>query len=97
VQVRVLPVRDDHDEHASAIAKRLAADGLRVDHDDASEPLGARIRKAKLEKIPYVLVCGDDDVLAGTVGVNPRGGQVERGVPVGEFLERVRAEIAERS
>ena len=42
---------------------------------EADEPLGARIRKAKLEKLPYVLVVGDDDVEAGTVGVNARGGE----------------------
>ena len=47
---------------------------------DAAEKLGNRIRKAKGEKLPYVLVVGDDDVEAGTVGVNPRGGEVERGV-----------------
>ena len=57
---------------------------------EADEPLGARIRKAKLEKMPYVLVVGDDDVGAGTVGVNPRGGEVERGVPVDDFVDAAR-------
>ena len=54
----------------------------------ADDQLGKRIRTAKLEKIPYVLVVGDDDVAAGTVGVNPRGGEVERGVPLDEFVEQ---------
>ena len=62
---------------------------------EADEPLGARIRKAKLEKLPYVLVVGDDDVEAGTVGVNARGGdQPERDVPVDAFVERLAAEVA---
>jgi threonyl-tRNA synthetase len=61
----------------------------------ADEPLGSRIRRAKLEKLPYVLVVGDDDVAAGTVGVNPRGGDVERGVPVDEFAQRLAADVAE--
>ena len=43
-----------------------------------------------------MLVVGDDDVANGTVGVNPRGGEVERGVPVDEFVARVLAEVAER-
>jgi threonyl-tRNA synthetase len=60
---------------------------------DANDQLGKRIRSAKLEKLPYVLVVGDDDVSAGTVGVNPRGGDVERGVQVDEFISRLRAEI----
>jgi threonyl-tRNA synthetase len=93
VQVRVLAVRDDHHDYASAVAAELRAAGLRVDVVDASEKLGNRIRKAKGEKIPYVLVVGDDDVAAGTVGVNPRGGEVERGVPTGEFLARLAAEL----
>jgi threonyl-tRNA synthetase len=69
--------------------------GLRVDTDEATEKLGSRIRKAKLEKLPYVLVVGDDDVPAGTVGVNARGGEgPERGVAVDAFVERVTVEIA---
>ena len=63
----------------------------------ADEPLGSRIRKAKLEKLPYVLVVGDDDVEAGTVGVNPRGGEVERGVQVADFVERLRNEVETRA
>jgi threonyl-tRNA synthetase len=63
----------------------------------ADEPLPARIRKAKLEKLPYVLVVGDDDVDAGTIGVNPRGGQVVRGVPVGTFVDQLRDEVENRT
>ena len=68
--------------------------GFRVDIVDANDQLGKRIRTAKLEKLPYVLVVGDDDVAAGTLGVNPRGGEVERGVPLDEFIGRLHAEIA---
>ena len=73
---------------------RLRAEGLRVDLVEATDQLGKRIRTAKMEKIPYVLVVGDDDVAAGTLGVNPRGGEVERGVPVDAFVQRLRDEIA---
>ena len=54
---------------------------------------GTRIRRAKLEKLPYVLVVGDDDVEHCTVGVNPRGGEVERDVPVDDFVERLAADV----
>jgi len=56
--------------------------------------LGKRIRSAKLERLPYVLVVGDDDVANGTVGVNPRGGDVVRGVAVDDFLADLRRETA---
>ncbi|MEY2570688.1 MAG: threonyl-tRNA synthetase, partial [Acidimicrobiaceae bacterium] len=54
VQVRVLGVRDDHQAYVDGVAARLRADGFRADVDDASDKLGARIRKAKMEKVPYV-------------------------------------------
>jgi threonyl-tRNA synthetase len=95
-QVRVLPVRDDHDAYAVRVADRLRADGFRADATDASEPLGSRIRRGKLEKLPYVLVVGDDDVEHGTVGVNDRAGNVERGVAVDAFVDRLRAEVEAR-
>jgi threonyl-tRNA synthetase len=93
VQVRLLPVASGHEAYAAEVAGQLRAEGLRVDVVDAGDQLGKRIRNAKLEKLPYVLVVGDDDLTNGTVGVNRRGGEVERGVGVGEFLGRLRAEV----
>ena len=97
VQARVLGVRNDHDHAAAAVAERLRAGGFRADWTPGDEPLGARIRRAKLEKLPYILVVGDDDVAAGTVGVNARGAdRPERGVPVDAFLARLRADVDAR-
>ncbi|HTW08405.1 MAG TPA: threonine--tRNA ligase, partial [Acidimicrobiales bacterium] len=94
VQVQVLPVRDDHEPYASSVLATLRAAGFRAAAVPADEPLGARVRRAKLEKIPYVLVVGDDDVAAGTVGVNTRGSErPERGVPVAALVERLRADV----
>jgi threonyl-tRNA synthetase len=93
-QVRVLGVRDDHDEYAYDVAAQLRLCGVRVDVEAASEPLGARIRKAKLEKIPYVVVVGDEDVAKGTLGINARGSNdPERGVDVTSFRDRLVEEI----
>jgi len=95
LQARVLPVRDDHEPTALAVVAQLKAAGLRVDLDSASEPLGARIRRGKLEKLPYLLVVGDDDVAAGTVGVNARGSAApERGVAVDALVTRLVDEVA---
>ncbi len=93
VQARVLPVATAHEGYAEKVAARLRDIGSRVDVVGAGDPLGKRIRAAKLEKLPYVLVVGDDDVAAGTVGVNPRGGEVERGVELETFVARLADEI----
>ncbi len=93
-QIQVLPVRKDHEDYAQEVVSRLAVVGARVEVVDATEPLGSRIRKAKLDKIPYILVVGDDDVSAKTVGVNRRGSETpNRGVPVEAFVESIKEEI----
>jgi len=95
VQVAVLPVRDDHGGYAAQVAATCAAAGLRAEVDPAVEPLGGRIRRRRLEKVPYVLVVGDDDVAAGTVGVNRRGAKDPvKGVALAELVGAVVAEVA---
>jgi threonyl-tRNA synthetase len=93
MQVQVLGVRADHDTFASQVVERLKAQGFRAEMVEADNPLGSRIRRGKLEKLPYILVVGDTDVENDTAGVNPRGGEVERDVPISEFIERVKSEV----
>jgi threonyl-tRNA synthetase len=98
VQARVLAVSADHEPYAFRVVDRLRADGFRADMVEASEGLGGRIRKAKLEKVPYILVVGNDDVEHGTVGVNARGSdRPERDVTVDDFVERLAAEVLAKS
>jgi threonyl-tRNA synthetase len=99
VQVTVLPVADRHDDYAVQVAERLRTEGFRTEmHDAHTDTLGARIRDAKLQKVPFVLVVGDDDVEHGTVGVNERGtDDPRRGVPIDDFVTTVRTTIASRA
>ncbi|MFN7148557.1 MAG: threonine--tRNA ligase, partial [Microthrixaceae bacterium] len=93
-QVRILPVSEAHADYAHEVGAELKGRGFRVDVAAADETLGNRIRRAKGDKLPYVLVVGDDDVAHRTVGVNPRGNEVERDVPVTSFAERLAADVA---
>ena len=95
-QVRVHPgdrrprrLRRTRSPHACAAA------GLRATVDGSGEKMGALIRRAKMAKIPYVLVVGDDDVAAGTVGVNRRGWTTkpEQGVARGRLVAEAVAEV----
>jgi threonyl-tRNA synthetase len=98
VQVSVLPVADRHHAYAFRLKDRLEAEGFRAEILDAhNDTLGNRVRRAKTDKIPYVLVVGDEDADDGTVGVNARGSErPDRGVKVDDFIERIRVEAVER-
>ncbi len=98
-QAAVLPVSDRHVDYAWSVTRRLRAQGVRVDVlDSHAGALGARIRRSKMEKIPYVLVVGDEDVENDTLGVNARGAaDPERGVTVEAFAARVAHEVETRA
>jgi threonyl-tRNA synthetase len=97
VQAIICPVADRHNDHCEHVAAGMRAKGIRVEVDNRREKLGHKIRDAKLQKAPYILVIGDADLEANTAGVNPRDGEQERGVPVAEFTDRLLAEIASRA
>jgi threonyl-tRNA synthetase len=99
VQAAVLPVADRHDAYANEVVENLRSSGFRAEmHDGASGALNARIRRAKTEKVPHVLVVGDADVEHGTVGVNTRGtDHAERDVALDEFVARLATEVAEHA
>lgn len=91
VQVSVIPVADRHLDYAGRVAERLAGESLRVEVDRSDETVGEKIRRALTAKHPFVLVVGDKDVEAGTVGFRRYGDDDERR---GVALEEAAAEIA---
>ncbi|MCL4313094.1 MAG: threonine--tRNA ligase [Actinobacteria bacterium] len=96
-QLVVLPVRQDHEEYAALVANQAVGAGLRATASKADEPLGSRIRRAKLERIPYLAVVGEEDVDAGTVGLTIRGAsKPRRGVRVEDMLTTVALDNANR-
>ncbi|MDG6929615.1 MAG: threonine--tRNA ligase, partial [Nitrososphaerota archaeon] len=86
VQARVLAVTDGVLGYAGKLADELARHGLRVDRDFDSSTVGYKIRRAQLDKVPYMVVVGKKEEEAGTISVRSREGQV-RSMPVGEFLK----------
>ena len=97
VQAVVLPVSDRFAERARDIAAALSAGGLRVEVDERNEKLGARIRKAELEKVPAMLVVGEKEVAGGSVSVRLRHGGDAGSMSVGEFLAVSREAIEKKS
>ncbi len=96
VQAKVLPVSDKFNEYAIQVAEMLRGQGVRVELDDRSERLSAKIRDAQQEKVPYMLVVGGQEEAAGTVAVRSRDSGEQETVGAEEFADRVVKEVVER-
>ncbi|GIV96588.1 MAG: threonine--tRNA ligase [Herpetosiphonaceae bacterium] len=93
VQVMLIPIADRHVEYAEGVAKRLRAEGLRVEVDASKERMNAKIREAQLQKIPAMLVVGDKEQAAGAVAVRMRSGEDRGAMPVEEFIAWAREQV----
>ena len=92
-QVRFLPVTDRAADYCAEVAKKLEAQGFRVEVDYRNEKIGKKIREAQLEKIPYMLVVGDRDMEAGTVSVRHRSGNDLGAMGLDAFSALLRQEV----
>ncbi len=86
VQAVLIPIVDRHVEYAEAVAERLRVAGLRVEVDDSSDRMGAKVRKAQMEKVPYMLVIGDREIEAEQVNLRLRNEEVLGAMSVDEFI-----------
>ena len=94
VQLKILTVTDNQMEYAKTVFDQLRAVGWRDELDGRNEKLGYRIREAQLAKIPYAVVIGDKEAEAQIVAPRRRGGENLTPLPLGEFIERLRGEVA---
>ncbi len=95
-QVKILPITDRTLGYAKEVADKLTLNGIRCEVDSRNEKIGYKIREAKLDKVPYVLVVGDKESEDGTVNVNRRGTEEKQTVSVGEFISKVVEEDAKK-
>jgi threonyl-tRNA synthetase len=92
VQARVLSVSEKAEAYAQEVTRLLGAADLRAEADLAPDKLGAKIRRAQMEKIPYMVVVGEKDMAARVVSPRTREGQQQPATPVDEFVARLAAE-----
>ncbi|MDE5666830.1 MAG: threonine--tRNA ligase [Clostridia bacterium] len=95
-QVKILPITDRTLGYANEVCKQLADAGIRCEVDKRNEKIGYKIREAKMEKVPYVLVVGDKEAEDGTVNVNKRGVEEKDTVKLDKFVKKVVKESAEK-
>lgn len=96
VQAILIPITDRHLDFAADVAQRLRATGLRVDIDQSKDRMQAKIRRAQLQKVPYMLIIGDKEQEADAVAVRMRSGEDLGALAVDAFLARAQAEVAAR-
>ena len=93
VQIKVLSISDKHKKYAQEVYKKLLAEDFRVELDLDDESLGKKIRNAKIEKVPYILVLGDKELEKQKVTIENRERGNEGALSLGEFIEKIKEEI----
>jgi threonyl-tRNA synthetase len=95
VQAIILPVSEHQKEYAKEIFEKINQEDIRVELDDANESLGKRIRDAKMQKIPYMIVLGDKEKEATVVTIEGRREKLEN-ITIESFIEKIKMEIRDR-
>jgi threonyl-tRNA synthetase len=95
VQLKIVTVTEQQLDYAREVFTELKDAGWRVELDERNEKLGYKIREAQLAKIPYAIVIGDSEVKAQTVAPRRRGGENLAPMPLNEFIERLKSEVAQ--
>ena len=96
VQVVGIPITDAHVDYLFAVAERLRAHGVRIEVDDSDDRMQKKIRNAQRQKVPYMLIAGDDDMAANAVSFRFRDGSQRNGVPIDEAVAEIVAAIDAR-
>ena len=96
VQVKVLPISEKFVDYAEGIKEQLEERGIRVELDNRDEKIGFKIREARNERVPYMLIVGEKDIEAGKVSVRSRANGEEGQADLSEFIARIEEEIKTR-
>jgi threonyl-tRNA synthetase len=96
VQVQAIPIAERHNDYLYDVARQMKMAGLRVEVDDSDERMQKKIRNAQLQKVPFMMIAGDDDIEKGAVSFRYRDGRQDNGVPLAEAIERVQQAVATR-
>ena len=96
VQVMAIPVADAFVPYLQGIVSELKRNGIRAEIDASDDRMQKKVRNAQVQKIPYMIIVGEEDQAAGAVSIRYRNGDQSNGLPLGEAISQIRATIAER-
>ncbi len=96
VQIKIIPVRENHNDYAKKIAEELKTVGVRVDFDDSDEGMGKKVRAGKNMKIPYILIIGDKEIESDELTLEIRDGEKKEIITLENLKTKLQKEISER-
>jgi threonyl-tRNA synthetase len=96
VQVVGIPITDEHIGYLNDVAEKLRARGIRVEVDSSDDRMQKKIRTATKQKVPYMLIAGDEDVTKNAVSFRYRGGEQKNGVPIEEAIDEIVTAVNDR-
>ncbi len=96
VQVVGIPITDEHAPYLQDVASRLRHQGIRVEVDTSDDRMQKKIRTAQKQKVPFMLLAGDEDVAKGAVSFRYRSGEQNNGVPIDDAVEEIVRAVADR-
>ncbi len=96
LQVMGIPISDAHVDYLDGVAAHMRARGLRIEVDSSDDRMQKKIRNAQKQKVPYMLIAGDEDVAAGAVSFRYRDGTQKNGVPIAAAIEEIAQAVSDR-
>ena len=96
VQVTCIPVHSDYNDYLFEVAARLRKEGIRVEVDDSDDRMQKKIRNAQKQKVPYMLIAGEEDIALGAVSFRFRDGTQDNGIPIEDAVARIVQAVRDR-
>jgi len=96
VQVMAIPVADTFADYLNDVVKQMKSAGIRAELDASDDRMQKKVRNAQMQKIPYMIIAGEEDMSAGAVSFRYRNGDQKNGIPIADAIAEIAATVAER-
>ena len=96
VQVMAIPVADTFADYLSGVVKQMKSAGIRAELDASDDRMQKKVRNAQMQKIPYMIIAGEEDMKAGAISFRYRNGDQKNGIPIGDAIAEIAATVSER-
>jgi threonyl-tRNA synthetase len=96
VQVMAIPVADTFTDYLHDVVKQMKSAGIRAELDSSDDRMQKKVRNAQMQKIPFMIIAGEEDMNAGAVSFRYRNGDQKNGIPIAEAIAEILATVSKR-